>query len=504
MEYPSKTEPYEHQLREMREGVGEVGRGLFWEPGCGKTKPVVDTAAHLYLNDDVNGLLVVAPSGVHDAWVLDEVPTHLRPDVEERTEVHAWRTPSAKTMWHRRRVSELVAHPGLSVLCMNVSGLMTEEGRRSAKDFLTARRCMFVVDESQLMKTPGSKRTRRLMAAKNYAAYRRVLTGTVVHEGPFDVYSQLKFARPDVWDEYGCRTFDAFKARYGVWERGYANGRHFPSLVNYRNLDELGRAIESVGSRVRKDQVLDLPPKIYHTRYFDLSPAQSRVYDELERDLRSEIRDGDVVTAEASIAIWNRFRQVTKGFARVEDGRVSRFDENPREAALIRVLEEFPGPKIVWCEEDPEVEDVLRVLRGLGVTHVRYDGAVSGTARIDAKRAFQRDGTAEVFVSKPSVGGPGLTLHRAKTVVYYSNSWSMGSREQSENRPHRPGMGSEPLNCVDIVARGTVDVRQIGVVLQKCVVAGKVYGDPLGGRIGQYKWSGGERTAAEVLEFIRC
>jgi SNF2 family DNA or RNA helicase len=86
---------------------------------------------------------------------------------------------------------------------------------------------------------------------------------------------------------------------------------------------------------------------------------------------------------------------------------------------------------------------------------VRYDGQVTDDERERAKNEFQK-GDARYFVGKPQSGATGLTLHAAKSVHYYTNSYNYGHRAQSEDRAHRIGL-KHPVLYVDYIANRTVD-----------------------------------------------
>ena len=65
MEYPFKTEPFNHQREEWLRSREEEARAIFWEQGTGKSKLTIDTACWLWLRGLIDGVLVVAPNGVH-------------------------------------------------------------------------------------------------------------------------------------------------------------------------------------------------------------------------------------------------------------------------------------------------------------------------------------------------------------------------------------------------------------------------------------------------------
>lgn len=482
MEY--KTTPFPHQREEVEEQGARRAWGLFWDPGTGKSWAAINTAARLARAGEVDGLLILAPSGVHRAWVEDEIPTHLPDDVAERARAHVWQTARARTQAHQAAFERAVRAPGLAVLSMSYDSLMTDAGKEAAWRLLDGRRCLYVADESQKIKTPSAKRTMRVLASAKYAPYRRILTGTPVDDSPFDVFSQVKFLDPRAWDPLGCRTIGAFRARFGVFRKAFIRrgGRRqeFNELLGYRDLDTLRLALARFGKRVRKDEVLpDLPPKLYQKIPYELSREQRRVYDAISEECRATLSDGATCTAALAIVQLTRFQQVTSGFipADLEDGLRRIPGPNPRLRAFLDFAEGVPGQGIVWCCYDREVEDVIEGLRKIEQTSVRYDGSSTEEERAKAKARF-RAGDVKWFVSKPSVGGTGLTLNEANVVAYYSVGWRLADRIQSEDRCHRPGQKSAVL-YVDFVGRGTVDEKKILALRQKRDVAASITGDEI-------------------------
>ena len=76
----------------------------------------------------------------------------------------------------------------------------------------------------------------------------------------------------------------------------------------------------------------------------------------------------------------------------------------------------------------------------------------------------------------PSVGGLGLTLTCARSVLYYNNSFSLEERLQSEDRPHRIGQ-EHPVQYTDLMAQGTIDVHIARALVKKYNVASQITGD---------------------------
>ncbi len=80
-DYVYATEPFDHQ-RELFEATRDLEHyAIWWEQGTGKSKPAIDTACWLYQQGKIDGVLVVAPTGVHRNWMTDEIPRHLSPEL---------------------------------------------------------------------------------------------------------------------------------------------------------------------------------------------------------------------------------------------------------------------------------------------------------------------------------------------------------------------------------------------------------------------------------------
>ncbi len=62
-EFSMQTTPFKHQLEEFNKTRDLECRALFWEMGTGKTKVILDTAAHLYGQKEIDALLIVSDKG---------------------------------------------------------------------------------------------------------------------------------------------------------------------------------------------------------------------------------------------------------------------------------------------------------------------------------------------------------------------------------------------------------------------------------------------------------
>lgn len=489
LEYTFKTKPFEHQQRVFDKTALKSAFGLLWEQGCGKTKPIIDTCAYLYQQKRITGMLVLAPAGVERNWCSDEIPAHLPDRVRDTTFLMLWESKKARTQETKYKLNALLAHKGLSILCMSYHAVMTEPGRRAVWRFLKRRETLYVLDESDDIKTPSAKRTQRVVKSGRWAKYRRILTGTPADK-PFDIYSQLRFLDPYVWKTRKMKDFHAFKQHFGKWvtaeevkrEKGYDPG--YDRLEEYKNLHELAEIVRQCTSRLLKEDIFDLPPKLYQKRYFQMTVKQSDYYKRLRDELLIELADGRIVDGTLAIVRLLRLQQISCGYL------VSDADEpaelcdlkNPRLDCAVEVLEKLNHSAIIWCRFRM---DVTQVADALGSRACRYDGMLDDDECEQSKNAFVT-GDKQFFVANIRKGARGLTLNIAKSVIFYSNSFSYRDRIQAEDRCHRfgqdgiehEGQGHGVL-YYDLQAENTVDQHIVSSLRKKQNIASILTGDVL-------------------------
>lgn len=489
-DYEPKTEPFDHQARLFRETRDLPGHAVLWEQGTGKTKPTIDIFCSLFEDGEIDAVIVVAPNGVHRNWINDELPTHLPDRLHKRTRTMYWQTQKAATNWHTDQFDNLIKHRGLAIFCISYNGFMTKKGKNAVWKFLKRRRCFYILDEAHNVKTPKAKRTRSIIASGKYCDRKRILTGTP-GDKPFDLYSQLRFIDPGIWHRHQMGSFQAFKQRYGEWftrseakaELGYDPG--YDKLIRYRNLDELAEILASVSDRVLKEDVLDLPPKLYTKIYFEMTPKQKAMYDELRDQLELELESGLVIDGTMAIVRLLRLQQITCGYAVADsDEPVELCDKtNPRLDATVDYFKELPHQSIIWCRF---THDIDQLVDALGVDRcARYDGRLSDDECERSKQAFNA-GDMQHFVANSAKGSEGLTLNVAKTTGVYSNTYKLLQRLQLEDRNHRFGQDGADhgeagfgVLYADVVCPGTVDEPMIAALRDKFDIASQLNGDRL-------------------------
>lgn len=485
-EFAFKHEPFNHQMEEWRHSRETDIRAIFWEQGTGKTKLTIDTALWLYSIGEIDAVLVIAPNGVHDNWTEDEIPEHIPEHQLREMYVHCYQSRKRATKWHQKSLRLALHHPRMAWVCMSYDAIMTEAGRKFVWEFLKKRKVMYVLDEASEIKSPGAKRTKRIVASGAYAKYKRILEGTPVTQAPFDVQYPMKFLDKGFWVPHELDKPAEFRSYFGLYETGYnkAQEREFQYIVAYRRLNELREMLIPYMSRVLKKDVLDLPPKLYGKRYYDLNPEQKRLYEELKAEAVGWTPNGALILAQLPIVKQLRFAQITSGYVPVDDPSGQGDPQptellgkrNPRLDLLMSIVKHLPHKAIIWGRFHMDMDLIMHAMKKEGYKAVVYDGRVKDDDRIVARHSFQKDDKVQFFVGNPQAAGRGLTLHAAQTVTYYNNSFRFKDRLQSEDRAHRIGQ-VHPVNYLDLLAKGTIDTQVVANLRRKLDVATQVTGD---------------------------
>jgi len=487
--YQFRTKPYTHQLVGFDLSKDKPYYALWMEQRTGKSKLTIDTAAYNYHQDRIDCLIVVAPNGVHTNWALDEIPVHLPEEIKHQ--IFLWRSSQSNSIIFRKRQEALIKFQGLSILCINVEATITKAGKEYLTRLLKKRRCLMVIDESTDIKTPGSQRTKSIRALGRLARMRRILTGTPGK--PMDQFSQINFLSPHILD---TASFTAFKAEYGVWTRKrIADGRSYPVLEGYRNLDKLRKLLEPYVYRVTQQQAFpNMPERVYTKHYIELSKQQSRMYHELREEYLTLFDDGEVVSAPMTLVRLLRLQQISSGYVPTEEGILRQAysaeeddtgkvqperiipGPNPRIEALKYILERSEGKAIIWARFKLDIYLISELIQSMGQECLMYTGAQSHRDKLVAKEEFQR-GKVPYLVANQRAAGRGLDFSAADNVIYYSNYFGLETRRQSEDRA-QSGKRTTSVLYTDIVAEDTIDEKIIRALRSDQSLADLITGDP--------------------------
>ena len=286
--------------------------------------------------------------------------------------------------------------------------------------------------------------------------YRVGMTGTPLMNTPLDFYQIFKWLG---YQPYGYKSFRNHFCVFGGYE-----GRE---IVGYKNLQDITKLLDSIMLRRTKEEVLDLPEKIYINEYVELPDEQSRAYADAYRIACSKLNEDSNYNPLAEII---RLRQVTGGCGAFEGC----FKTNPKLDRVEDLVKEAinQNDKVVifsqWVEMVKLIEDRLKDYGVLVVT-----GNTKDSDRQALVRQFQEDDNIKVFIGSMKAVGTGLTLTAGSTVIFVDEPWTDAQKEQCLDRCHRIGT-TKTVTVHTIMAHDTIDERVHDIIEHKAGLSAKL------------------------------
>ena len=461
--YKYKTEPFKHQRQSLIEGAEPHNFAYFMEMGTGKTKVAIDNAAYLYQAQKIDYVFVIAPNSVYQNW-KKEIDIHC----PEETNIYIWKVSKDKIF--------KMDPNKLTFVLMNVEALSHASGKKWLESKLQKHgmRSMIILDESTSIKNLKASRTKAIIKIGQLARFKRILTGSPITKSPLDLFSQCAFLDKKL---LGYENFTVFKSKYAVMYSIERGGYSIQIPKYYVNLEELEFKLKNFSYRVRKKDCLDLPEKMYVQRYVDMPEEQRQAYDRLKITAMTIMQDEEV-SYNNKLTELLKLQQVTNGFVKTDEGNIVDFKTNAKLKELMSIIEETQDKCIIWANYVHNIESIKSKLAETYGTDsvVSIYGKDSVEDRNQAVENFQNKDEYRFLVGNPTVGGYGLTLTAAKYVIYFSNSYNLEVRQQSEDRAHRIGQKSQ-VTYIDIICRDTIDQMVLHNLENKIELSAKTLGE---------------------------
>jgi TATA-binding protein-associated factor len=375
-----------------------------------------------------------------------------------------------------------------------------------------------VLDEGHLIK---NAKTKTSMAVKRLASnHRLILTGTPIQNNVLELWSLFDFLMPGF--------LGAEKVFHDRFARPIAASRNAKASSKEQEAGAL--AIESLHKQVLpfllrrlKEEVLnDLPPKILQNYYCNLSELQCRLHEDFVKRQGRKLQDhAGSADKEAKQHIFQALQYMRKlcnspalvvkpGHAMYDDTQrllakqgtsLDDVAHAPKLAALRDLLVDCgigvesagaggtggagddtlyqpikPHRALVFCQMKEMLDMVQnKVLKELlpSVSYLRMDGSVEASRRQDIVNKFNSDPSYDVLLLTTSVGGLGLNLTGADTVIFVEHDWNPQKDLQAMDRAHRIGQ-KKVVNVYRIITRGTLEEKILSLQRFKIDVASTV------------------------------
>ena len=474
--YKYKTKPRDHQQEYLDKYKHKQIFAIFGEMGVGKSKMLCDNVGWAYSQGKINAWLCVAPKGVYLNWLNEEIPKHLGCEHI----VKAWSTPKSEKKKTELKEFLTIERDQLKIFIINIEALRDVKGKafKAALYFVQHHDTFITLDESTTIKDHKTQQSKAMHALSRWCHWKRIASGMPAPQSQLDMFSQMGFLGESI---LGYRSYYAFRARYAELINMSMGTRTFKKEVGPKNTEELKSKIAPFSIRIRKEDCLDLPDKIYTTRHIELSREQQKAYKQIKEEAYALLDSGEVVTAPIVITQLMRLHTVVCGFVRTETGGEQDFPVNPKLDALLNCIEEIGNEEkiIIWASYRRNIQSILRRLSELygKESVVGFYGDTSDEQREYARTAFQDKGSpVRYFVGNPASAKFGITLTASSNVIYFSNDYNLEKRVQSEDRAHRIGQ-TRSVVYTDLIAPGTVDEKILKVLRNKRQLSAELMND---------------------------
>lgn len=442
-DYLSRTKPFEHQMDSFKYALTHNKFLLGDEQGLGKTKQALDIAV-ARKHKMRHCLIVCGVNNLKWNW-YKEVEIH----TNEKAHILGSRiNRKGKTVIgsSAERLADLKQIHDEYFLITNIETLrdksIQSQIKKMCSDGIIG---MTIIDEIHKCKNSQSKQGKAIHCCCSY--YRLALTGTPLMNNPVDLYNVLK------WLEVENHSLTYFKNLY--CEMGGFGGYE---IIGYKNLDQLENSLNKNMLRRRKEEVLDLPPKIYTDELLDLDSSQDKLY----RDVTNQIiEDIDrIMLLPNPLTELIRLRQVTSNPNILTSKNIT----NVKYDRIVDILESTTGKVIIFSNWTKVINPLYIKLSSLG-----YNPAlVTGESKdpILEMNKFQSDNTCKVILGTTPALGTGYTLTAANTVIFIDEPWSKAIKDQAEDRCHRIGTKGT-VNIITLICKDTIDERIHQIIKDK-------------------------------------
>lgn len=370
-------------------------------------------------------LLVVCPNSLKTNW---------------EKEVREWTGMDARVVRGDRKVRlSCIEDYGGGALIVNYA-VLRQEAYLSA--LLSVGFDHLVVDEAHRIKNRKAMVTEAVhKIAKQINHYVFLLTGTPIMNRVKELWSLLHTIDHNRWSSYWDFVKRHANARPGRWgwevDDEPTNPDKLWDEIKYHFLRRVKAGVRS-----------DLPMKTYKKEWVTLSEPQREMYDQMRRDAIAELAGGEFITAPMALTQITRLKQIAISPKLLDEdhpswgAKIRRFSELVEDLDRAVVFSQFKQPLRLAAKNTPQEHDFVT-------------GDVDEDERQEKVERFER-GKFDVLFATLAVGGQGLNLTSADTVVFLDKHWTPAVNEQAVDRVHRHGQ-ENPVTVVEILAEDTVE-----------------------------------------------
>jgi non-specific serine/threonine protein kinase len=289
-----------------------------------------------------------------------------------------------------------------------------------------------VLDESQAIKNPTSKRYKAMRLVKS--DNKIVMTGTPIENQTFDLFAQFNFINPGFFG-----SANQFKMHFAEPIDMYGN-----QAVSL----ELRKLVKPFLLRRTKEQVAkDLPPKTESIIHVEMTKKQRVIYDAFVQRYKDyvsqKINENGIQRSKMFvIEALLKLRQICNSPALLNEDK-----EYPNESVKIDVIMErlselVSGHKVLVISQFTSMLSLIREkVEAAQIPYSYLDGSTRN--RKEVVDQFNENDDYRVFLLSLKAGGVGLNLASADYVFLVDPWWNPAAESQAIDRAHRIGQKNQ-------------------------------------------------------------
>ena len=318
---------------------------------------------------------------------------------------------------------------------------------------------LMIVDECHMAKNPKAARTKIINEVSENIEKKWLLTGTPIANRPMDFYNLLNLCESPItasWQYYAYRYCDAKK-----FKKKTKNGMRDIWLTDgASNLEELYDRTNSLILRRKKEDILDLPPKIVAPYYIEIDDMKEygNVFEEYLAWAKSEGKNLGAGRHMVELVVLRKYLALEKTKQSIELAE--------------QALEN--GKKIIIFTNFTHSFDAL--MNHFGDIAVGHNGKMNSTRKQRSIDQFQENENVKVFVGNLISAGTAITLTKAEMVIMNDLDFVPSNHAQAEDRAYRIGQ-SNTVNVYYPIAIGTIDEMIYKILEKKKKIIDTVIGD---------------------------
>lgn len=426
---------FPHQQHALDYAADRRSIALFMEMRLGKS-----AVAIRWLRAKARRVLVVGPMSVLPGWIDELVLEGFDPSRV------CWLTGPVKERIHRVKTDQDLGYPTWYLI--NYEALL-----RGGKAFSELRWDGIILDESTRIRNSKARITKLLCRRFATVPRKAILSGLPAPESPMDYFSQMVFLHGSFM---GTNNF-------WEWRHRHFYEAHWEWLPKKGSLQRIQASLRTLAFTLTRKEANLGGRKVYESRYVDMTPPQRQAYQEIRKNFQfAGLRTKWATTR----MVW--LARVAGGFTpgipseRLTDAKI---DE------LVTLLtgelkQEFV---VVWFKFNAELAAVFHRLRREKISATAILGATPPPLRHARRKRFQA-GEVRVLLIQIKCGQFGLDCSAASTAIYFSNSYALEERLQSEARIEH-AKKQDTLLYLDLVTRRTVNEAEVRTLRSKKLTA---------------------------------